>query len=276
VDISDKIQEFYKRWDIQKDTSQIFEEFKNRTLNSLNIMFETEKSMNFEGCNYFDIEFMLKIGEQIITHNDIYHFKDTYAYKLMRYEENFKRYIFYLQVLFWQKNVPNKNKIFNLFQEDIKRSLIDINLVKEKGEYIFYPAGAELLDEKLVNDVLHWIVEYDDVYSNFKNALEQYQSGENYRNCVDNMRLSLELFLKHVLNNGQVLRNQKGNLLKYLSVKGISKEIINMYNTLISYYDDYNNAHSKHWDNVNSNEIEFIIYLTGIFMRMILTNVEKE
>ena len=92
----------------------------------------------------------------------------------------------------------------------------------------------------------------------------------NYRNIIDELRLSLEFFFKQIFNNEKSLENQKNNLGRYMNQKNISAEISNMYIKLIDLYTDYNNHTAKHEDKVEYVEINFMIYLTGNFIRFIL------
>jgi len=67
------------------------------------------------------------------------------------------------------------------------------------------------------------------------------------------------------------LKNQKGPLGNYLKDKGTPTEIREMFATLVMYYDKYQNEYAKHNDKVRESEVEFMIYLTGTFMRFLLS-----
>lgn len=41
--------------------------------------------------------------------------------------------------------------------------------------------------------------------------------------------------------------------------------------SLVSYYTEYQNEYAKHNDKVSYLELEFVIYLTGTFMRFLIT-----
>lgn len=49
-----------------------------------------------------------------------------------------------------------------------------------------------------------------------------------------------------------------------------------MYITLMTYYCKYNNENAKHNDNVIDIEIDYCIYLTGSFIRMIILINKKQ
>lgn len=95
------------------------------------------------------------------------------------------------------------------------------------------------------------------------------------RNVVDHLRLSLELLLKDIFNNGKSLENQKSDIGNYLKSKNISPEISNLLEKVLDYYAKYQNNKAKHDCAVLSSEVEFILYLTGTVMRFLLTNQES-
>ena len=142
------------------------------------------------------------------------------------------------------------------------------------GEILFYPEGAKLLDEKVISDVLDWLSEYKKSYLTFKSALEKYEKKIYKRNLLDDLRSSLELFLREFLHNEKSLEKQGTELLGYLEKQKISKEIRFMFWTLIDRYSKYQNEYVKHDDNVNEKEVELIIYLTGTFIRFLI-NLER-
>lgn len=78
------------------------------------------------------------------------------------------------------------------------------------------------------------------------------------------------MFLKEYYENEKSLENQKEITGRYLSEKNVPKEIRNLFSTLVSYYSLYNNENVKHNDKCSENEIEFIIYLTGTFIRFLI------
>ena len=100
----------------------------------------------------------------------------------------------------------------------------------------------------------------------FNQALEKCAKGGYERNALDDMRLGLELFLKHKLGNNQSLENQIKHIGKYQKEKGRSAEFTNMFKSLLDYYSKYQNEHIKHNDKVNKGEMNFVIKLTSNFI----------
>jgi len=278
-----KIKNFYKRWNITYDEGRKFIDFKNRALSTIDDVlgelflsdtnleqtflkliakhYPHSKSGPFQDINKF---------KEIVSQKK---FENSAVYKVISGENNFVEFIKFLEVLFLL-NLPSevKDGLYFSLKEDIKLSLLDIQIKRiKKDNTIFYPKGAKLLDEKIVNDVLDWLVLYPKVQKSFKSALEKYQNKIFQRNLIDDLRLSLELLIGELLINDKILANQEILLAEYLKQKNIPKELINMFWKLIDYYSKYQNNYVKHNDKVDSSKIEFILYLTGTFMRFLLT-----
>ena len=170
----------------------------------------------------------------------------------------------------------NKKDIAKQISEAIALSGLDVQLCKRGSEYVFYPSGAELLDTKVVNDTLNWLEKYPNSREKFHEALILQKKHESVRQVIDTMRLALELFIKQYFNNEKSLENQKELLGKYLKEQDVAKEIRDMFSTLFLFYTRYNNENVKHADNCIELESEYIIYLTGTFIRFLIKVREKE
>lgn len=280
-DINKKIKNFYKRWNISLDEEDKFEKFKNRVLNVI------AEDLGYKISNDSELakEYLHLIGEKIPSKSTLdneseesgFDVEDTFIYKSFLNENDFIEFIFKIQVFFWCKylTITQKQKLAENIKKAIKISFIPVELKKIKKEYLFYPAGAKLLDDKVVNEVLDWLEDYPDIQRHFSLSLKQYMKKDPPRNILDNLRFALEQLLKVLLGNKKPLEKQKSYLLEFLKTKGINQEIINMYNTLISQYVHYQNKNVKHNEKLSEKEIEFIIYLTGTFIRFLLQIKEK-
>lgn len=285
-----RIKNFYKRWNISIDNNESYISFKNRILNILKEIFGL-KLVNGE----FISEYLNFVGEKegssIFVESMISSFTignigdkkydlsiDSPIYSIIHKCNNLQKLILYLQGFFWCQKIDNsiKRRMYQEMKKAINISFLPVKLVFKNGEYDFYPAGAKLLDKKLVNELLDWLEDYPEVYKYFNLSLKQYMKKESFRNILDNLRFSLEQLLKSLLKNQKSLENQRENLLRFLKNKNINQEIIDMYNTIISQYTKYQNENVKHNEKLSEGEIEFIIYLTGSFMRFLLTISKEE
>lgn len=130
--------------------------------------------------------------------------------------------------------------------------------------------SGEFMESIAVTEAKHWLSAFPDALAMYNSALAKYSHGVFERNVLDDMRLSLELLLKVLLHNDKSLENQIPELGAFLKAKGIQTEIRNMYVTLLKYYLQYQNNHVKHNDEINPNEMEYIIDLTSLFMKFLL------
>jgi len=272
-----KIKNFYKRWDIQIDDSTRWENFKERVLNSYahggiggavarvphgeNDFFKII-SVHHRTTECLDIDFSFKDP-----------LADSPAYHYLRKLTDVKKFIFSIQALFWMNSIsqPFKDNFLEDIKNDIIISGVPLVVKQTKIDVLFYPAGAKLLDERLVNDNLDWLSQYPKSYDAFKNALSECGKKGKERDVVDNMRLSLELLLKNILKNQKSLEKQQENIGAYLKGQFVSTEISTMFWKILDFYNTYQNNKAKHGNMVSSGEVEFIIYLTGTFMRFLLT-----
>jgi hypothetical protein len=154
-----------------------------------------------------------------------------------------------------------------------------VELVRTDSGITLYPKGANLLDEEVVNQTLAWLEPYPNALRSFEGALQLYMAGDKgkYRNLLDNLRHALEQLLKEVLNNKKSLENQMSELLSWLKGKGLHGQTRNMYQGLLfGPYKQFHNDAVKHAEEgYSEEEIEFNIYLTGTFMRLILQLEQK-
>lgn len=154
--------------------------------------------------------------------------------------------------------------------EDIILSNINVALYKTKDGYEFFPATEPLFDEPLVIDVLNWLSGYPRSKEQYNKALKMILQQSQPRDVIDNLRLALELFTKEFFNNEKSLENQKSLVGEYLTNHNVSKQFSNMYTTLFTYYTTYNNNEAKHNNTADEQEIDFLVYLTGGFMRFLI------
>jgi hypothetical protein len=146
--------------------------------------------------------------------------------------------------------------------------------ISRKGKQaIIYPYGDEFLDKGIVDYVISGLDNYPKAAKQFEEALKIYQRGEEnlYRSLLDNLRLALEELLREVLSTQKTLENQRSDLKTWLTGKGLHINITSMYDKLLfDNYCKYQNNAVKHHENYSLDEVEFMIYLTGSFIRLIL------
>jgi len=286
MNISNKIENFYKRWDIPYNKEKKFNDFKNRVLNTIDLILG-EKFLDNKALENEYIKIIAKHSKEKTTQKVIYsppftvvdryfktiviNFSQTKVYNILQNINDLVELIKCLEVLFYfDFNTELKKRLYEELKKDIEYSSIDVEIKEINGDLLFYPKGAKLLDEKVVNDVLDWLAKFPKSYKSFESALKKYQEKKYVRNLIDDLRVSMELLLKKILHNSKNLENQISELGNYLRGGDVPKEIGNMYTKLVDYYSKYQNEYAKHDDKVKESEIEFIIYLTGTFMRFLM------
>jgi hypothetical protein len=278
LDLENRIKSFHKRWNIEISENDRWNNFKNRLLN----LFSSVLKYDFLFKDECDEEFLNLMGihtlytkhEKLTFNLSGKEIEDCFSYRFFKKETDIKKILLGIEVISWMKELPQKlkQKFLSEIRNIIAITNVPIELRCSNDEFLIYPLGAKFLDEKLVNDNLDWLYEYPQIYELFKKSLSDLGIKNKERHVLDNLRLSIEMLLKEKLSNSKSLENQKADLGKYLKSKSISSEVSNLYWLILDYYTKYQNNKVKHSDDVNPNEVEFILYITGTFMRLLLKN----
>lgn len=161
--------------------------------------------------------------------------------------ENCSKNVYYEQLIYFTEQEIrrlNPSYEFSILHPHINSNIIKENLINLET----YPKTAKI----------------------YIAALDKINQESYNRNLLDDLRLCIEILLKDILNNNKSLENQKEELGKYLKNKNVSKEVTNMFTTLIDYFGKYQNSYVKHDDKVNKREIELMINLTSSFINFLL------
>lgn len=159
----------------------------------------------------------------------------------------------------------------NLVCKMLKLSHIPYELLEENGDYFIFPKGADELDKALVSEPLEWLREYPQAYKTYCIALKQYSEGIYIRDVADNLRKTLEAFLQEFLGNTKNLETNKNEICRYLGEKGVDAGISGLFQPLINSYKNINDRIAKHNDAIDEKLLEFLLYQTGVLIRMVIT-----
>ncbi len=168
------------------------------------------------------------------------------------------------------------------WNDDLNRLVAYLLLVSEIDLGIrwkppfFVPAGAEELDEKLVNDNLLWLRKD----SSFKGVLAPYEKGlrhllhsqirtELLNDVVTDMYESLEALAKLQTGRDSDLSGNAELFIKKVSASDEYKVILRNY---IDYANRFRHAVRKNQPRpiISARETESFVYLTGVFIRLAL------
>jgi glycine--tRNA ligase len=147
----------------------------------------------------------------------------------------------------------------------VNNESIGIRISKDKkGNYITYPQGEPMLDEKVVERTLSSIDGKS--ASEYTEALKAYNSGR-WNDSSNKTRRALEEYLRQYLNNKAGFKaniNTMGDVLKKADIADhFRNSIINQLRTLDSHY----NSGSKHSSKTQGAvEAEYLIYSVGVIV----------
>lgn len=191
-------------------------------------------------------------------------------------KEIISRYVAFLKSL----NKSDQEDAWSIFKDILEVSLKELNLeyntVNFDNEIYYFPEGAKEFDSALVSQPLEWLIDYPKAHKTFCIALKQYSDGEYIRDTADNLRKALEEFLQEFLKNKKNLETNKNEICKYLGEQNIDAGIGSLFQPLINAYKNINDKIAKHNDKVDAKLLEFLLYQTGVLIRMVLSVKEGE
>ena len=274
---------FNKRWNI-KDDEEDKEQLKNRCLavinNHLNSISEyySRKYEISDFCSEIEIQLGL-----CSNNNDYDDFSRTKLFRMLNSldlntKENYNLFMYFIEIVLNYEYVHFEDEEINSFiiriAEVLKISNANVMVCKNGDNYELYPMNTEFLSGALIVDVLSWLDEFEQSKKSFAKAIRIKRTESNYRGIIDELRLSIELLFKQLFKNEKSLENQTENIGRYFKENNISIEISNMYIKLMDLYTKFNNNNAKHNDKIKEIEIDYMIYLTGNFIRLIVL-IEK-
>jgi len=176
-----------------------------------------------------------------------------------------------LGVIYKSIYAQNQRQLDLHIQKLLKESKIDLGVKFESGQ--FFPEGSKLLDEKLVDDVLNCLIpkKHKNILDPFKRGLERYlestKDKSKLKDTIENIYEALEAFAKFFNNNDKDLSGNKEQLIKNLKLNKYYKEMLSQY---IEYACMFRHAIRQKIPRpeLNKNEVEAFIYLTGLFIRL--------
>ena len=165
----------------------------------------------------------------------------------------------------------HKIDLFEVLCEFLDDLNIPYEIFEDDDGYFLFPKGAEELDHALVSEPLEWLKKYPSAHKTFCIALKQYSEGIYIRDVADNLRKALEAFLQEFLGNSKNLETNKNEICKYLGEQGVDAGISGLFQPLINAYKNINDRIAKHNDAVDKKLLEFLLYQTGLLIRMVLS-----
>ena len=253
---------FYERFDIRMSIEDAKKRFVNQVRNMIFLKYHEFRgriNLNFIAAN--------TIGRAYDPNHDIFAFFDNYT------TGDFDDTLHILENLYIEikkKGQFSIDEYNNTITKLMADAPVDLGITCKDGQ--FYPAGAKLLDEKLVNDNLKWLSnkQHSTVLEPFKKGLRHLlhsnKRPELLADCVTDMYEAVEAMAKITTGKDKDL---SGNKELFISKLDVSKEYKDVLKGLLTQYIDYgcNFRHAGRKEIPTLNEVENFIYLSGILIR---------
>ncbi|HPR41970.1 MAG TPA: hypothetical protein PK718_05425 [Candidatus Methanofastidiosa archaeon] len=199
-------------------------------------------------------------------------FKDGTIYGVLRDTEKLEELLYFIEKLSLFMPKDDILKLKESLDSLISKYSIAINTHYDEttNSLIFYPTGEKIFDEKLIEDTLQFLNKFPEIKKRYILLLDNYENGKDNRTIADDLRFCLEQFLRKIFSNRKPLEKQKDVLVKYIGTHSVNPETYNIVMKIYDIYSNYLNDVAKHGDKITEKyEIEFIIYWTGIFIRLL-------
>ncbi len=170
----------------------------------------------------------------------------------------------------------HKDELINELKGFLEDLCIPYETTTDEDGIFIFPKGAMELDDALVSQPLEWLSDYPQAQKTFVIALRQYSEGIYIRDVADNLRKALETFLQEFLGNNKNLETNKNEICRYLGEQGIDAGISGLFQPLINAYKNINDRIAKHNDAVDKKLLEFLLYQTGVLIRMVIVVKTEE
>jgi hypothetical protein len=260
--------DFSSRFGIELDIAEAQRRFVNRVLDRImleHIQKIAEQQPNFTARFLRALPDLL--GDRQFEHLDAFGWKRTLTFYL---ERNFSKTLQAVELL-WQL-VPHATWDDYLINDIIEAAEVPLGIRWHLGK--FYPQGDKLLDEKLVEGPLSWLMQrgLKTVAGPFEKALQCLLAGEKdadrLRHAVTDSCEALEAMAKIVTGEDQ--RDLSANAHAFLEAIGASAQYGKLLWRFIDLANRFRHAPSveKPRPPLSYKEAEFFVYLTGAFLRL--------
>lgn len=209
--------------------------------------------------------FDFNLGEELVGLQKVWPY-------LKKHTDNFLDFLATLVALINTYKGKNSDKvsIFSAIKGALDDCHIDFEITEDIDGIFIFPKGAKELDDVLVSQPLEWLRDYPNAHKTFVTALKQYSDGIYIRDVADNLRKALEAFLQEFLGNEKNLETNKNEICKYLGSQGVDAGISGLFQPLLNAYKNINDRIAKHNDAVDKKLLEFLLYQTGVLIRMVI------
>lgn len=141
---------------------------------------------------------------------------------------------------------------------------VDLGVSWKDG--MFYPSGAQDLDQSLIEEPWEWLADFPPERADLLKALTAYRE-RRLDEVITNCYLAVEGIAREVLGNKRTLDNNREELLKRV---GLSQEWKSLLSNFIIYANEFKRHASDQRHKLNPVEVEGFLYLSGLILRMVI------
>lgn len=254
-----------------------FKDFLTRMFNFLNTILEDEyATMDYDEYYKFCMDSASSVDTSLYR-DYCGHERLEHCFSIInRHKSSLEEFLLYYvcfanQVKDNTTNKWTKEDFIQLLKKCLETSHIQYQVINNDNEVFIFPKGAKELDDALISEPLEWLSDYPKARGTYVIALKQYSEGVYVRDVADNLRKALETFLQEFLNNEKNLEKNKVEICKYLGEQGVDVGVTSLFQPLINTYKNLNDRIVKHNDAIDDKLLEFLLYQTGVLIRMIIS-----
>ncbi len=265
------IPHFLQRFNIKLSVDDVYERFINRAISVIQRIIPDLEILKTEGdkptyVREALIDVAMKLGVEYKWNKVFSSYAGTDFYScLQALEALYQTY----------NNSPNyygyAERVDNSIKHVIFLSETDLGIEWRDGA--FWPSGAKLLDEALVNENLKWLAVkgYQDVLVPFEKGLRHFleamQKPEKLGDTVTDIYEAVEALAKAVTGRDKDLSGNAELFIGKLELSDYYKKMLKDY---IDYANDYRHAAKlgEKKKPLIRNEVEAFIYTSGLFIRL--------
>ena len=263
---------FHQRFSIQVGVEEARERFVNRVLNKIEE--DLDSLLRFHTVGHYE-KAMYNVASKLGVK-----YKPEVFHQYVR--GDFFGCIQALEALyetFISENKYDAERLNGVIQYAISLSEVDLGIQWRDGA--FWPSGAKLLDEALVNENLKWLSDlgYQDVLVAFEKGLRHFleaqRKPERLGDAITDVYEAFEALAKSVTGKDKDL---SGNAELFISKLKLSEYYKKMLKDYIDYACEYRHAVKlgEKRKPLLRNEVEAFIYTTGLFIRLAIQQRTSE
>ncbi len=261
---------FHQRFNIQINIEEAEERFINRILNQIE-----QQLSELARLEASPSQWVLASKYRVATRLGIEYQDNWIFHKYVRH--NFYNCLLALEALYETFSIKEYKYLDYaplltwLIQNTITMSETDLGIEWRDGS--FWPSGAKLLDEALLNENLKWLSDQTlhgvlvPFEKGLRHFLEACRQPEKLADTVTDMYEALEAMAKVVTGKDDDL---SGNREKFISMLKLSNYYKKMLRDYIEYANQYRHAVKQGEKRAppKRNEVEAFFYTTGLFIRL--------